>query len=195
MAIALLKKTLLVFVFVAAAGNASAQWALNNAASTVDFISIKNDQVAESHHFKQLQGSISKNGTASVTIALTSVETMIPIRNERMQSMLFEVEKFPQAIVSTAIEFNRISGMKAGQSFVQPAKLELSVHGQQHQLDAELRVVKLRKNKLLITTVKPIIVNAADFALGKGVEALKNVAKLTSISTAVPVTVSLVFEK
>lgn len=189
-----MNKILLAFALVAAASSASAQWALNNAASRVDFISVKNAKVAELHHFKKLQGSISKKGKASATIGLASVETLIPIRNERMQSMLFEVEKFPQATVSTNVDFKRISSMKAGQSYIQSAQLELSVHGQKQTVDADLRIVKLRKNSLLVTTVKPIIVNADDFSLGKGVEALREVAQLLSISTAVPITASLVFE-
>lgn len=191
----LLKKTLLALALVAAAGSASAQWALNSDASSVDFISVKNAKVAELHHFKNLQGSVDKNGEANVTIALASVETMIPIRNERMQSMLFEVEEFPQATVSTDVDLKRISSMKTGQSFVQPAQLALSLHGKEQTLSADLRIVKLRKNKLLVTTVRPVIVNADDFSLGKGVEALREVAQLLSISTAVPITASLVFEK
>ena len=191
----LLKKTLLALALVAAAGSASAQWALNSDASSVDFISVKNAKVAELHHFKNLQGSVDKNGEANVTIALASVETMIPIRNERMQSMLFEVEEFPQATVSTDVDLKRISSMKTGQSFVQPAQLALSLHGKEQTLSADLRIVKLRKNKLLVTTVRPVIVNADDFSLGKGIEALREVAQLLSISTAVPITASLVFEK
>ncbi len=190
-----IKKTLLALALFAAAGNVSAQWALNNAASSIDFISVKNAAVAELNHFKKLQGTVSKNGEASVTIALASVETMIPIRNERLQSMLFEMQKFPQATVSTDVDLKRISNMKTGQSFVQPAQLALSLHGKEQTLKADLRIVKLRKNKLLVTTVRPVIVNADDFSLGKGIEALREVAQLLSISTAVPITASLVFEK
>ncbi len=195
MAVSPMKKIVFVLAFALAACNASAQWVLNNAASSVDFVSIKNTKVAELHSFENLQGSLEESGKARLTIALASVETQIPIRNERMQSMLFEVDKFPQASVSALVDFERISRMKAGQSFIHPATLKLSIHGDEQEVNADLRIVKLARNKLLVATVRPLIVNADDFSLSKGVEALREIAALSSISTAVPVTVSLVFEQ
>jgi hypothetical protein len=41
--------------------------------------------------------------------------------------------------------------------------------------------------------LQPLIINAGGFALVEGVERLREVAGLHSISTAVPVTASLVF--
>ncbi len=190
-----IKKILLALALASATCTASAQWVLNNAASSVDFISIKNAKIGEPHHFKKLQGSLDKNGKANVAITLASVETLIPIRNERMKTTLFEVDKFPQATVTAVVDFDSVSDLNAGQSLVEPVKLSVSMHGKKQTMTADLRIVKLADDKLLVATVKPIIVNAEDFMLGKGVEALKEIAQLLSVSSAVPVTVSLVFEK
>jgi len=67
-----------------AAPAALADWQLDNGDSTLDFISVKKSTVGEVHHFKQLSGSITDAGQASVDIELASVETNIPIRNERL---------------------------------------------------------------------------------------------------------------
>jgi polyisoprenoid-binding protein YceI len=189
------QKILLVFLFSSIACVASAEWQLDNEASSIHFVSIKKSKVAEIHHFRTMEGVLNKNGGASVNITLSSVETKIPIRDDRMKSMLFEVDLFPQATVSTEVDISQINQMKPGDNVHQEVKLSLSLHGQEKVLDAHLQVTRLSKDRLMITTIDPLIVNADDFALGKGVEALRTVAKLSSISTAVPVTVNLIFKK
>ena len=42
-----------------------------------------------------------------------------------------------------------------------------------------------------MTTVEPILLYAGDFCLGEGVAALKKVAGLQAIASAIPVTVNL----
>lgn len=190
-----LKYVLLLCLSWSLIGTASADWKLDNAASSIHFISIKKSQVAEIHHFKTMEGVLNKNGGASVNITLSSVETKIPIRDDRMKSMLFEVDLFPQATVSTKVDISQINQMKPGDNIHQELKLSLSLHGQEKVLDAHLQVTRLSNDRLMITTIDPLIVNADDFALGKGVEALRTVAKLPSISTAVPVTVNLIFTR
>ena len=82
---------------------ASAQWTLNNEASTLSFVTVKADHVAEVHTFDELSGTIKEDGSVSIEIALASVNTLVPIRNERMQSMLFETELFPRGTITARI--------------------------------------------------------------------------------------------
>lgn len=189
------KSLLLLFLFSSLSATAIADWKLDNEASSIHFISIKKSKVAEIHHFGEMDGMLKKNGEAAVNIKLSSVETKIPIRDDRMKSMLFEVDLFPQASVSTQVDISQINSMKPGESVHKELKLSLSLHGQQKVLDAHLQVIRLSNDRIMISTVDPLIVNADEFALVKGVEALRNVAKLPSISTAVPVTVNLIFNK
>ncbi len=175
--------------------SASAEWLLNNKESNLNFISIKKSAVGEVHSFKNLKGELKENGEVSVSVSLNSVETNIPIRNDRMQQMLFEVVKFPTSSVSTKVDFKRINSMKVGESYIELLELNLSIHGQSKEVGAEMRVTLLAGDKLLVSTIKPVIINVGDFSLLKGVNMLKEVAKLPSISTAVPVTAQLIFEK
>jgi hypothetical protein len=189
------RNVLLALALTGFASNAFAEWVLNNGESAIDFISIKKSKVGELHTFGTMAGSLKSSGEATVVISLESVQTMIPIRDERMKSMLFEVVTFPEAIVSTTVDHDRITSLKVGESILQSLQLSLSLHGEVKSIDADMRIVMLAGNKLLVSTSKPLIVNADDFTLGKGVEMLREVAKLPSISTAVPVTVNLVFDK
>lgn len=195
MSTTLFRNIVLVLALTGFACSASAEWILNNSESTIDFISIKKSAVGELHTFGSLGGSLKTSGDATIVISLDSVDTMIPIRDERMKSMLFDVITFPDAIVSTKIDYNRITNMKAGESIMQSLQLRLSLHGEVKSVQADMHIVMLAGDRLLVATSKPIIVNAEDFSLGKGVDLLREIAKLPAISSAVPVTVVLVFDK
>jgi len=175
--------------------NAFAQWELMNNESTVNYVSIKKSKVGEVNSFKQLHGSIERNGKLSVDIGLGSVETNVPVRNERMKSMLFEIASFPEASVSATLDPDVLKKMKVGETYQDSIGFNLSLHGVSKEMAAEVRVVKLAKNRILAMSVNPIIVNADQYDLVAGVEKLREVAKLPSISTAVPVTFSLVFKQ
>jgi len=191
----LLKNILLTTTLVTFSLNASADWVLKNAESSLNVVSIKKLTTGEIHTFSQLKGTVKKTGDVSVAVKLSSIETNIPIRDDRMQQFLFEVVKFPEATVTTRVNYKHIEKMKAGDSMLQKAPLKLSLHGHKLDVMAEMRVTLLSGNKLLVSTVKPVIINASEFALVKGIDKLKELAKLPSISTAIPVSVSFVFEK
>ena len=78
-------------------GVASANWQLLNDKSQLSFVSIKKNSIAEASHFTQLSGQLSEQGQFSVNVDLTSAETFIPIRNERLSKILFESDTFANA--------------------------------------------------------------------------------------------------
>lgn len=195
MRITRLKQTVWALALSCMALSASADWALNNADSSLNFISIKKQSIGEVHTFKNLEGTLKDNGNVTVEVSLISVDTKIPTRDDRMKKVLFEVAQFPKASVSTKVDVKRIDDLKKGESFSQKLALELSIHGQQQKVDADMRITSLADKRLLVSTIKPIIINARNFELEKGIKMLKVLAKLPSISTAVPVTASFIFEK
>ena len=69
---------------------AQADWALSDS-SRIGFVSIKNNSIGENNAFERVSGSISASGEVSLSVDLSSVETGVGIRNERLQKMLFEV--------------------------------------------------------------------------------------------------------
>ena len=172
---------------------ASAQWSLSNEASTLSFVTIKADHVAEVHTFDELSGAIGEDGSVSVEIALVSVNTLVPIRNERMQSMLFETDFFPRATITSQINSDGLTSMALGSSEVIGLDFTLELHNQSQTYNATV-LVSRQEAGLIATTLKPIVVNAGSFDLVAGVEALREVAGLPSISRAVPVSFTVVFE-
>jgi len=191
----MLKVYLFALVSLFVYSNAFAQWTLINDESNVNYVSIKKSQVGEVNSFRSLNGSIDNNGKVLVEIDLGSVETNVPVRDERMKTMLFEVATFSKAMISTALDIKALNDMSIGDTYDASMNISLSLHGVSKEIVADVRVVKLTKNRILAVLLKPVIVNAADFKLSEGIEQLRKIAKLPSISSAVPVTFSLVFSQ
>ena len=175
-------------------GVAQAQWSLDNDASSLSFVTVKAEHVAEAHTFDSLSGTIGDDGGVEISIELASVNTMIPIRNERMQEMLFETNLFPDATISGSINLDALTGMDAGTSVARQIDFELSLHGQNVALAADVQITRTGEG-VIVSTLKPIVVMADSFSLAAGVEKLREVAGLPGISRAVPVSFTVVFEQ
>ena len=176
------------------AGSAQAQWSLDNSASTLSFVTVKADHVGEVHTFDQLSGSIDDRGNVEILVELASVNTLIDIRNERMQSMLFETNLFPRAMITGDVDLASFVEMSPGASITAQVEFELDIHGVSNSYNTELIVTRLA-NGVVASTSKPIIVTAASHGLVDGVEALREIAGLPSISRSVPVTFNVVFDE
>ena len=184
----LLTSTLLIL----AAPLSYAEWTLSPD-SSVKFLSTKNTNITEIHEFTQLSGSVSDKGNAEISIDLTSVETGISIRNERMQSMLFNVSDYTSATVSADLPDTMMLALKNGETATSVLPLTLELHGERKEIEADVLATAAADGHVIVTTQSPVLVNAGDFKLAKGVEALREVAGLDRISTTVPVTFTLLF--
>lgn len=170
------------------------QWVLNNQASELNFITTKNASKTEIQTFKNLKGKIA--GTqVSMTVDLSSVDTGIEIRDERLRTLFFNLVKFPTATVIMDIKKNDIYPMKPGQIKNLELDADITIQGITKIYPVKLQVVELDKNQRLVFSSQPVIVNLQDFELLAGVNKLREIAKLKSINAAVPVTFSLLFTK
>jgi hypothetical protein len=172
---------------------ASAQWELDGGSSSLTFITTKNASVAETHTFGDMVGFISPDGRAQVGIDLDSVETAIPIRNKRMRELLFETVQFPTANITAEVAAEVLAAVSEGGRELIDLPITVAMHGAESQYSVPALVTGHDDGGIEVITLQPIIVNAADFNLGKGVAALQEVAGLASISTAVPVSAHLLF--
>lgn len=188
-----MKKYLFCFLSLWVSLGAQADWQLKGDDSSVNFISIKKSAIAEVHLFKQLSGSINNNGEVKVSIDLASVDTNIAIRNERMKSLLFDVNKFATANILAKVDSGKLKAMKKGGFYQEDFGIVLSLHGIEKKITTAINVVKLADGSIRVSSVHPVIITAQDFGLSEGVEALRVVANLPVISTAVPVTFNMVF--
>lgn len=172
--------------------SATASWQLDNDNSRLHFLSTKNAQVTEIHRFETLSGTLSDQGQLEVTIALDSVNTAIEIRNTRMRNMLFETASYPVATLRASLP-SEVMALAVGEANRLSLTGTLSLHGVDAPVSMEVMVTRLSASEFKAATIAPTLVKAEDFALGSGVEALRDVAKLTSITMTVPVTFNVTF--
>lgn len=173
--------------------SAQADWVLLPE-SRLEFVSTKNGSNAEVNHFERLKGTISAEGSAEIRIDINSVETNIPIRNERLKGLLFKTVKFPEAIITATLPAS-VLHPEPDQAFTTAnITARLWLRGRSDDIEATINVAYLRNGQVLVTSRAPIIISAEDFGMSAGIHSLKTLASLKSISSAVPVSFSLLFE-
>ena len=164
-------------------------WQLNPDLSSLSFVTTKNKSITEQHSLKFKQGYLHEQRTFKAVIDLDSVDTLIPIRDERLRDILFKTEKFPTATVSTQLTGKL--DLNDSQNLTLPFALNL--HGIEKSLSAEV-VVQMVNEKLVVTNYNPITVNAKDFALDDAINELTKIASLQGINYDVQVDFKLTFE-
>ena len=170
-------------------------WTLINEKSKLNFISTKASNIEEIHTFTMLSGKVTENGKALIEIDLGSVETLIPIRNERMKNLLFQTKIYPKAVFRLKVKLDEILLMQRGNSLVNKYKGELELKGKDFPLDIKIKTTRLNHQSFSIVNYEPLILNTEQLGLSSGIESLRVVAGLPSISKSVPITFSLIFLK
>ena len=167
-----------------------ADWTLDANESQLTFLSDKNAGIVERHHFQSFDAQLTSDGVFSASIDLASVETAIHIRNERMREMLFKVADYPKATLSGALDaFD--SGAFSKRPQLVSIDMNLSLNGSDKRVSADCWVSKDAAGALYVLSAQPILIRAEDFGLSAGIEALRAVAGLKTISQTVPVSINL----
>ena len=174
---------------------AFSDWNLVTEESKLNFISIKASNIAEIHSFKKISGSVKENGEAQLTINLASLETLIPIRNERMGKLLFETKIYPSAFFKLEVDLEKILLTEVGKSSEVEYRGIFGLKNKQFPLLVKLKVTRLNDQSFSVSSSEPLLLNADRLGLSNGIESLRAVAGLPSISKSVSVTFSLMFRK
>lgn len=171
-------------------------WSLDADDSYLGFVTTKNANKVESHSFGTLSGTVSDEGVATLDIDLNTVETGVDIRNQRLKEILFNTGQTPTATVAIELgeSLAQVQGLEAGEVMALDIPAQVQISGETREINSQLRVQRLGEQRFLVSSAQPLIITADQFGLQGGVEALREVAGLTSISIAVPVDFALFFE-
>lgn len=170
-------------------------WTVDDAASTLSYVSIKEGELAETNSFEKVTGSLTADGAASIEIDLASVSTGVDIRNERMRDVFFVVADNPAATVTAQIDPATFAALGVGERASTMLDGTLSLNGVEAPFQAEVTVTRAGPDRVLAVSDKPVIVEASQFKLVEGLAELQGLAGLSSITPVVPVTFSLVFTR
>jgi len=171
-----------------------ANWTSVEGQSSVAFGSIKKDVVGEVHQFSVVTGTVSETGAVEITIDLSSVETNIDIRNERIIQHVFQAGK-ANATLNGEIEMDDVNTLEVGAMTFVDLEGTFSFAGIEADIDAEMLVARLTEDRVLVTTADFIMLSTADLGIDAGIDKLMALAKLPGITRVAPVTVRMVFEK
>jgi polyisoprenoid-binding protein YceI len=178
----------------------AAGWRLEPAQSSVHFVTTKAGQpgvaaVAEVQSFRRFNGELNNQGQVQFSIDLASVDTGIEIRDERLRTMLFNVGATPQATFIAQVDSALLRDLSIASVRDIDLNGQLTLAGQSKPVVAKVRVTALGGGLIGVSTRAPIVVNASDFGLRGGVEALREVMGLSMISSAAPVSFALVMRQ
>ena len=188
-------KSLAFALLVAAAVPAHADWYLDTESSRLSFVTTKNTEIAEVHRFLVLHGKVDSKGAAQLEVELESVNSGIPLRDERMRNQLFEIKTFPEALISAQINLQPINDLAPGAQLELRLPMSVTLHGKTQTYSAELLATRLDDRRFQVVTLEPVVLHAEDFELAPGVAALRKAAGLASISLSVPVGVPSRFSR
>lgn len=169
----------------------AANWELNSDASHLAYGTIKIDDIGEVNSFNNLSGHVSETGKVEIGIDLSSVETNIDIRNERMIEHVFR--KAATASLTADIDMDAVSALDVGQSTVIDVEAQLSFVGTEVYFDTRMFVLRVSDNAVMVTTDDMVFISTEDAGVNTGVDKLMELAQLPGITRTVPVTARLMF--
>ena len=176
-----------------AGGHAATVWALDAEASRLAFGSVKKEDIGEVHNFETITGMVEADGTTTISIDLTSVQTNIDIRNERIGEHVFK--GITTASLSTKIDLEALEKMTVGETDLIDVEGTLTFLGAKIAVDAEMFIARLSDTKVLVNTNDLIFLSAEEAGINAGLDKLMELASLPSITRTAPVTMRLVFDK
>lgn len=168
-------------------------WQLDGSRSGLAFVSIKAGDLPEAHRFGQLSGSVDASGAARIDVALASVDTGIEIRDERMREHVFQLDSFPTASITATLDTAEVTALPVGAQLDRILPVELGFSGVSVALQAKVTVLRAAVDEVVVSAREPVLLNASSLGIADGLEVLRGLAGLPSISTAVPVDFQLTF--
>jgi polyisoprenoid-binding protein YceI len=178
-----------------AAPLARADWDLEPEQSRISFVSVKRGEIATVQHFEQLSGTIDGGGKVRLLVPFSGLDSGLALQDERMRQALFQTDRYSEATISAQLDLSQWQELAVGESRQAALDLELDLHGQRRQLNAEVLVSRLGEEKLQVVTLEPVLLKAVDYDLTEGLERLQQIAGLPSITPEVPVFAVLNFRQ
>ena len=169
---------------------ADESWRLNKDTSELVIASTKNSQITERHNLSFQSGAITKQGVARLVVDLLSIETNIPIRNERMRKYLFDNQ--PQAIIEMSLTPSELQQLMEGQSSAVTLPAAVTANGTKLSVPVAVRTNSDGGGVVVSGETQ---IDVAKFGYGPGIEQLRVIAGLAAISTTVPVSFRLQFDR
>lgn len=171
------------------------EWNLVLERSTISYLSTKlpvedGSLIFEPNLFRKFSGVID-GSEVNLTIELNSLDTKIPIRDERIAEHVFLSKQFPQALITASV----VDLDKMDKSIAKRVAAQLTLRGKTHSVNADLIIDRMDESTLAVQTSTPILIDTKAYGMLEGFGKLEEIAGLFYIPTTIPVSLHLVFAK
>ncbi len=187
----LLMKTITIASVLMASPALAADWTLDPDTSHLAYGTIKLEDLGEVNSFTNLSGHVGDDGQVEIEIDLSSVETNIDIRNERMIEHVFR--KAPTAKLTAQIDMDAVSGMGVGEASVIEVEATLSLASADVEFYTDMFILRVAEDRVMVSTNDMVFISTEDANVSSGVDKLMELAQLPSITRTIPVTARLMF--
>lgn len=169
-------------------------WTLNAGSSRLRFMSVKKGNLAETHSFAKLKGSISEDGKAQVRVMMDSVDTKIDLRNVRLRFLFFETFLYPEATISAQLDAGDLTDLPTALRKLVSLNFTLSLHGVSVEKTADVVVTLISNDRIIVSSATPIPLTLSEFNLEGGREKLQETANVTIVPLGI-VSFDFVFDR
>ncbi|MEM9574936.1 MAG: YceI family protein, partial [Pseudomonadota bacterium] len=153
----------------------------------------KNDFIGEAHTFSGLSGSVGNDGAVNVSIDLTTLNTNIDIRNERMAEHVFAGAA--SAEISANVDLAEIKKLRPGQSMQMEIDATMMLLGNEVDVFLDAYVLRVSPSRVMVSTNTASYLSTEDLGVNAGIDVLQGLANLDSITRVTPVTLRLMFDR
>ena len=125
------------------AGAAPQTWTLDPATSMLTYQSVKKNTIVETNTIRNITGTITPDGAATVKFDLNSVDTGVDLRNVRMRFLFFETFKYPTATLTAKVDPAAFADLATKRRMIVTLPFELDLHGVKKDLEAQVVVTMI----------------------------------------------------
>jgi OOP family OmpA-OmpF porin len=144
-------------------------WVLNPTQSNVYMQTEKLENTVEKHRFTSIEGTVTKNGDASIKIDLNTLDTGIDLRNVRMRFLLFETFKFPDLVVTAKIDKTKLTELATRTRINYSLHSRVEMHGIAKEFDIPVEIARVNDTTVTVSTIKPLDVAGETFDFMRGI--------------------------
>ena len=131
-------------------------------------------------------------GQVDVAVDLSSVETLVDIRNERMVEHVFK--NIATANVTAQMDMAALEKLGIGEDTVVEFDGSLAFLGQDVDVYTELYALRVSENRVLVTSNDMLFLSVDELGITPGIDKLQEIAGLDGITRAVPITLRMMFD-
>lgn len=169
----------------------AAGWTVDSDASVLGFGSIKGNTTGEAHTISGVAGKVAADGTATLTLDLTTIQTNIDIRNERIGEHIFKGAA--NATLTAAIDLEAMEGLAVGEYMVTEVEGDLALIGEPLPVYLDMFIMRTADDQVIATSNSMLFISTEELGIDAGIDVLKALANLDGITRSFPVTMRFVF--